>query len=334
MRKIIAALAVLAVATPAFAVDLTGSEFLVKIKDHSAIYDAAGSPVGLLPMVQNPGPGTPWILNPVSPLAVGNEQRTIFQATTIFDEDGNADFDTSSPTELTGVLANLVITKVTFTTATNAVIDFGLKDPAAAKNLRVFEDATKDYDADPANAGLLQTVLPTAPGAGVVVPVNGAPNQFFGNLEFPTVTDGTLWLEADLVDLSVLQALGVVAPSGVAIDPGTLLREEIDFAQGSGHGFGYFDVTGGSYAGHITQGYVQDQFGNPTDADLAMLFDLNLPIANLFTGRWQDTLVYQGPGYWTVDSEDPVVFGTIPEPASLTLLSIGGLAVLGLRRRK
>jgi hypothetical protein len=47
-------------------------------------------------------------------------------------------------------------------------------------------------------------------------------------------------------------------------------------------------------------------------------------------------LDYNGEGFWTVESQDPVRFGVVPEPASITmlLLAVGGLAAARISQKR
>jgi hypothetical protein len=342
MKKVVVALAVLAVvALQAGAVTLDVGENLAKYRDQSCLYEYNRD---LQQYVAQPLSGAGGLyVDPDFPL----EQRTIFQVTTIYDSQGNIDFDTSAPTEMSGVLYDLALVGVTFVTPTDVILDFAPLgrnplSPAAVPGggvLEVYEDATKDYTANPGGVARYDTKLPsTVPvpfdaGAGPTLWVEGQtiPSRDM----FPTVTDGTYWLAAAMVDLNYLVAIGVESAPAVPYTAGTVLRETLNLANGTGDGWAYGSIVGGAFAP-----YVDPDLIAPGVA-LALQFDLVTPvltagpdgIIGTVDDILVDTLTYQGVGQWPVDSEDPVLFGVVPEPTTITLIGLG-LASLGLIRRR
>lgn len=360
MRKIfltivVALLAISLAAPPASAVNLTfGDEHLAKLKDVSNLYSDK-DPGGAL---EHEDLG--------ETIDLGDEQRTLFQVTTIYDESGVV-FDTSDPTELTGLLYDLKVLGTHFVPG-GVWIDFGpaLRNPLTLDNdgdstgavdpttglpivfggvLEVYEDALKNYTQDPGGVGDYDDKLPAPipvasdPGSGPSFWTEGAAGHVgaAGADTFPGATEGTYWLAAAFVELQYLANIGVIVdPAGVGLGfaQGAVLREFIDFTAGSGHGFAYANIFGGAVAGILERNILP---GFPLAlVDLALLFNVNTPFLTFPGGvpTANDTLVYQGRGQWQVDSEDPMVFAVIPEPATMTLLGLSLLGLAGIRVRR
>jgi hypothetical protein len=367
-------LAIAVAAGPASAVVVAIGENLGKVKDHSALYFTED--------LGNYSAGDPLPLEDPSYLIAGVgklEQRTIFQVTTLYDDNDVPYFDTSSPTELTGVLYDLRLVQ-TVLTPQGFVLDFAPLNrnpltadidgdcaaipgvnpgpfPGVGGVLEVWEDAAKDYTPNPGGVIDYDDKLPPNAPATVPPPVpmdpGNAPSLWgpavgghsplamgAGADAFPTVAgpgEGAYWLAAALIDLNYLVGLGVVNAPAIPFFPGTVMRETIDLAAGDGKGIAYANVMGGSGEWMIGR----DGLFPGSLIDVAMLFDMNTPIlvdpdgvAGSGDEYYRDTLVYQGPGQWTIDSEDPVVFiGTIPEPGTMSLLGLGLVSLIGMRRR-
>lgn len=341
MKKIALVLAVLAVmAAQAGAVSLSVGESLAKYRDHSSLY--------VFNEQTEQYEAQP--LSGVAGFVTGAEQRTIFQITTIYDNQGEVEFDTSSSTELTGMLYDLELVGVSFLSPTDVILDFaplgrnpltGAVVPGGGV-IEVYEDAAKNYTANPGGVARYDSKLPTAPGVTVVPFDAGAGptawvegQNIASRDQYPTVTDGDYWLAAELVDLNYLVSIGVGTAPAVPYANGTVLRETLDLANGTGDGFAYGSIVGGSFAGLIVQDLIAPGVA------LALQFDLVTPVLDpgvdgIFgTGDdfLKDAGTYQGIGQWPVDSEDPVLFSVIPEPMTMTLFGLG-LAGLVIRRRK
>lgn len=123
--------------------------------------------------------------------------------------------------------------------------------------------------------------------------------------EYATVTVGDPWL------IAVFGPLALLSPSGVVVYEGGDI--------GGWTGTAYANIIGGTYADQM----VQDGFGQWQD--LRLDFTVTIP----FDAQGGITLI----DGWQTSSLDPISFGVIPEPATLSLLGFG-IAGLVLRRRR
>lgn len=122
---------------------------------------------------------------------------------------------------------------------------------------------------------------------------------------YPTITVGEPWLIATFGPLGALGGAPMVLYEGGAI--------------GGWKGTAYANIIGGTYADQM----VQDGFGQWQD--LRLDFTVTIP----FNAQGGITLA----DGWQTTSLDPISFGVVPEPATLSLLGFG-IAGLALRRRR
>jgi hypothetical protein len=176
------------------------------------------------------------------------------------------------------------------------------------------------------------------PGAGVM----SVPGVLTNADYFPTISDpagsntgvadsGTAepWLVLVLVDLFDIPAHGPFAanPFGASAD-GTYLMESNFVIDGNGDfsfdGVAFANIIGGTAASTFDLGNFSI-FSD--DGTIRWLADLRLE----FEGEGNVTTLING---WQVDSDDPAMFGIIPEPTTISLLGLSLLGLAGARRKK
>jgi hypothetical protein len=358
MRKpivlaIVAMLAMSAIAPPAKALLLEGGAFEAHFRDGSALYvptvGAAAvprAPLDIDPVADGVGVG-PWA--DTGP-QVGDEQRTLFNVDQIIYQSGSTDeLAGANAGILTGMMYDLDIKLVTQTVDAIGDTTLTLYFGAMGRNpVALLPDS-------PAGAGGVIEVWydPNTPEAGPTS--NESTRTDLETLFDPNGTPGSpgtpgglapfLWVEgggpggrdgypsinsiAGTPDDSVLWLQGVFAPLG-ALQDGTpiLAIETITFSATSQVVSGnfqltYIDIVGGAAAG----AFEKDGFG--PGRDLSIFATLKLPGAPEYAGTPQDF------GDWAVRSDDPIEGAfLIPEPATMSLLGLSLLGLVGVRLRK
>jgi len=348
MRKVLAVLAVLAiVAGSASAFDLEAGLYSGSITDRSNVYSGGNQPDDDSDYALPETPG--------SPVNVGDEQRTVFSLDAL--SFGVLDVNpfsgdvkitetgpsvTYTPKNLKGVLYDINVSGITngvpvagdgllhdiyktpggrYTstggtdgtwTDTVASPSVGLVTSAGGYGglLVIYEDPTAGTPTNPFSAGPSAWREPGQPGH-VASPLAGVLSD---SDNFPGITDqGLVWLVAVLTPLPAsAYNFPVGAPAGtVLVEKGFSVDSG---GTGDASGIAFANIIGGSAASL----FMLDIFG--AGRDIRIDFDIDFDANGTVDG-------------WQVESDDPVQFGAIPEPATLTLLGLG-LASLGVIRRR
>jgi hypothetical protein len=316
MRKFIGLLVAAAflwvAAAPAQAVALHPGENYAKLIDYTSFY-VGGAP---MPIPTNPNGTVNWSLFSPAGL-VGAELRAIFKVTDLSNEWNPAApaYWTEVATDgsaLTGLMYDLIVHTVTVTATgfeAYLVPGAGSKDAGtvagAGGQLDVWVDTTPDFS------------QAAGPGAWLTDGTND---------DYPTASDidggggadagVSQWLRADFVPEGIIPGSG-----GVPFV--YLVTVSFNTLRGQGNGFAdvFVNNTGLPIAGSVD---FPDALSPVNGGDLSILTNLTLA---------GTTTVFSG---WQVQSNDPVEFYALPEPASMSLLLVGLFGGAGAywRRRR
>lgn len=337
-------LATFTLARPSEAITVQQGEILVSFNDDSSLFYLEGDD-------ESGVARQPRRLTGQLP-TVGDENRAIFEAQEIENvSTGKVLWQRSATEELTGVFYDLELTAVPGGGLTSDLLFEPLGRnavPGIPQNyggvIEIYADSgagMTPYDEDPNGTGnpLLrrwdQQVSPNVAPSSATPPISLLPNaaplawqegEDAGGIrdQFPTVTDGQLWLQAVFVPASVTGEAGL---------PGTtVLSETVNLDNGSGGGGGWAMITGGSAASLFTRNFygptMDLSIGFSTHTPKVLLHDNGTP--NDPTDDYQylaDAFQYDGLGSWQVNSSGTASASVIPEPATFGLL---GLALIGV----
>ena len=309
MRKFIGLAVVIAFlwvsAAPAEAVSLAAAELKAKFDDYSSFYRPAG--VNGVPQ-------------PLGAPAVGDELRAIFRVTSIITDDAASTIVfNATPDELTGTFYDMVVpaggvlvggvapgvpvgTTAVDLVPGNRITLPGSAAPGSGGRMDIFNDASPDFDLTGGGAG---------PAAWTAV---AGPAGFDS---FPTVTNGNTWIRGVFVPLVTIPGAGIPGITA-PFTAGAVYRLSFTLASGVGNGIGYVNVV----VNNTGLPLLPNRWG--PFAEMEVKSRLDFPPSQL------------PPGGWAVQSEDPVRFTALPEPATMSLLLVGLVGGAGayLRRRR
>lgn len=308
MRKFIGLAVVIAFlwvsAAPVEAVSLVEGDLKAKFDDYSSFY----SPGGVAGLPQ-----------PVGVPAVGDELRAIFRVTSIITDDvASIIIFNATPDELTGTFYDLVVPAggvlpggspgvPVGTTVVDLVPGLRITQPAspapaAGGWMDIYNDASPDFDLTGGGPGPNAWVAAAGPG---------------GADSFPTVTDGNTWLRGMFVPLVTIPGAGIPGITA-PFTAGAVYRLSFTALTGVGNGVGYVNVL----VNNTGLPFLPNRWG--PFAEIEVKSRLDFPPSQT------------PPGGWAVQSEDPVRFTALPEPATMSLLLVGLVGGAGayLRRRR
>jgi hypothetical protein len=277
------------------------------------------------------------------PIWPGDELRAIFRIDWV-DEDPSVAphfFDDASPDQLTGLVYDLVVTGAIIPAPGGTITLFlgagGRYAPTIAGDggkLDIWEDSIPDW-------GTAAGIAPQAgPGAWILggdPVVNPGPPIPHDDYPGATNTVGGA-VDPGAGGMNALQFLAMEWVPLPLSPAGTLFRIDLPtfpgptggfLLTGSGLGQGFTSIIGGTYGLIQPGGFGIASNGAPMDVSVreTLTFppDPKFPV-------WPDPLLYG----WSVNSEDPLRFVNIPEPATMSLLLLGLVGGAGayLRRRR